>query len=100
MNNYLKKYIDNQIIREYADKSLSRYSCQLVDVPINEQNNLIDVIATHDPGFRESILDYVQTMINERVMIVENEDRFSEGYRAKQDPITGEQNWDIPIGGF
>jgi hypothetical protein len=100
MNTYLKKYIDNQIIREYANKDLKYYSCQLVDVPQHEQETLIDIIAVHDAGFREAILDYVQSLINERVMIVENEDRFSEGYRAKQDPITGEQNWDIPIGGF
>ncbi len=93
MNKYIRTYIDHQIIDEYAEKDLTGYSLQVIDLPENEQNNLIDVISIGDPDFKSYILDYAQKLINERLTTARDKDLYGQGYKPMNDSATGEVTW-------
>lgn len=91
MNNNLKSFIDD-LIRENADKSYPGY-CLCVDVDLNERQKeaVINKITTLTPEvIKNLILEHAQDLIDHRIEIVESEDRYESGIRAKIDRNHGD----------
>ena len=93
MDDYLTCYIDNNIIREYAEKSLKNYHLQVCDLPINEQFNLLQVMFEHDENVEELILDRMQDLINNRIDEVRQKDNYNKDLKPIFDSTSNECEW-------
>ena len=90
----LNKYIEVNIIDEYATKNiLNGYELNVSDLPANELSNLIDKLVTDDEVTKDFILDRIQDLIDERLPLIEMQDRYEAGYRPTQDQGNGEITW-------
>lgn len=98
MNKSLTSYIENNIIREYATKTVDGYSLDVSDLDSHEKNNLVDWLFTHDEIIKELILDRAQELIDQRISFVESKDRYNNGYVPSIDKINGEVTW-VPLRG-
>ena len=90
MDRKLKSFIDNSIIREYAFKGRNGYSLDISDVDAHDQENFYDLLFSRDEVLRSMILDRMQTLINERIDLVEHEDAYTQGLKPIHDSQTGE----------
>jgi hypothetical protein len=99
MDRSLSSYIDNNLIREHAQKTKDGYSLHIVDLNNHEQENLLSWLFNHDYHVKELILDRAQELINERIPFVESKDNYANGLYPTHDKQTGEVNWS-KVGGF
>lgn len=80
---YIDKYIDRNILDEYAEKPfLNGYTLDVIDIPKNELSNLIELLLQRDPALREIVLDYVQEKIDERLPEFESDRRYHQRLEA------------------
>lgn len=95
MNQSLKSFIED-FIRDNAHKDIqSGYDLNTnFDLSKNVQDELIkNLIKLDRENIRELILDHAQTLIDQRILFVENQDRYSGGFIPKVDPVNGELSW-------
>lgn len=95
MNNYLKSYIDRQLIDLYAEDN----KLQLIDIPDTELTNFLDVLAVSDPALKDLILDHAQELINDRLRFIADKNLINSGYFPDIDENTGEVSWVLPRNG-
>lgn len=95
MNRKIKSFVD-ELIRENADKSFP-YQLQLsCDLNEKQKDQLINEILKSDQeSIKEVLLDYAQTLVDERIDLVEAEDRYDSGLRSRIDRINGETTWHL-----
>ncbi|HWY33431.1 MAG TPA: hypothetical protein VNX68_02220 [Nitrosopumilaceae archaeon] len=97
MNKPIKSFIE-KFIRDNANKD-NQFGYDLStkhDLSIDAQNELIrGLIKLDKENLRQLILDHAQTLIDERILIVEAEDRYDSGLIAKIDPINGEVTFSL-----
>jgi hypothetical protein len=90
----IRKYIDLNLIDEYAYKSLRNgYSLDVCDIPANEIAHFLDILFKHDFHTRDLILDRMQDLINDRIQMVECQAKYDSGLIPVQDQVNGEVNW-------
>ena len=77
----LNTYIDTCLIDEYADKSSSDYTLDLDSLPQHEISNLLARVMQEDTSLRETILNGLQEMINERLPEFEASEQNRRGQR-------------------
>jgi hypothetical protein len=95
----IRKYIDLNLIDEYAYKSFRNgYSLDVCDIPTNEISNFLDILFKHDYHTRDLILDRMQDLINDRIQMVEFQAKYDAGLIPVQDQINGEVNWIVRRG--
>lgn len=92
MNKPIKYFIE-KFIRDNANKDIN-YGYDLStkhDLSPQLQDELIQALIKLDrESLRQLILDHAQNLIDERMPIVEAEDRYESGLIGKVDPINGE----------
>lgn len=72
----INRFIDRCLIDEYADKkSKDGYSLDVDDLPKKEIKDLVDILLDEDTDTRDTVLFQIQKLINERLPIVESDDR-------------------------
>jgi len=83
---YIDRYIDSNIISEFADKDLTNgYTLHIVDVPEHDLTNLVDLMLKKDEVLRDIILDHVQKRINDRLPEYEMDHRaYLEDYYGRK----------------
>lgn len=84
----IDRYIDRNIVDEYADKSLKYgYSLNINDIPTHDLSNLIDFMLKHDGGLKDLVLDHIQDHVDERLNEMEKDHRCEieteHGFRAQ-----------------
>jgi hypothetical protein len=90
----IRNYIEKVLINEHAYKSFNNgYSLDVADLPANELDNFLDMLFKHDYHTRDLILDRMQDLINERLPLLECQDKYAAGLVPVQDRINGEINW-------
>lgn len=95
----IKKYIERNLIDEYAYKSLKHgYSLDICDLPPNEISHFLDILFKHDYHTRDLILDRMQDLINERLPFAECQAKYDAGLVPIQDQVNGEVNWIVRRG--
>jgi hypothetical protein len=78
--NTLNRYIDIQLIDEYADKdSKDGYSLDIDSIPEHTRANFLDELMKHDTSVRDLVNYAMQEMINERLPECELRDRENRG---------------------
>ena len=95
MNQQLKSYIED-FIRDNAHKDIqSGYDLNTnCDLSKYVQDELIkNLIKLDRKDIRSLILDHAQNLIDQRILFVENQDRYSNGFLPTMDPINGELSW-------
>jgi hypothetical protein len=94
MKQTLSKYIDNNIIDEYANKkSRDGYSLDVSDIPKHDIENFLSYLFEHDEVMEELVLDRMQDLIDEELPLAECKDKYEQGYFPKQDQSNGEIYW-------
>jgi hypothetical protein len=92
----IEKYIDYNLINEYADKNQKHgYLLDIVssDITDHERSNFLDILFKNDPIIRPLILDRMQELIDQRLYIVELKDRHKEGFKPVLNDINGVITW-------
>lgn len=94
MNKEVKSFIEN-FIRENAHKDLLGYDLSTgCDISSKAKDELIsNLIKLDKENIREIILEYGQKLIDERLPIVETQDRYEQGLIRKVDPVNGELSY-------
>ena len=94
MNNSIQKYIDHNLISEYADKDfINGYTLDDSDLRQHEQLNFLDFLFAHDEAVKEYILNHMQELIDLRLRRVELEDGYDSGLKPIIDQNNGELTW-------
>lgn len=92
MNKDIRNFIED-FIRDNAKKDIE-FGYDLTinhDLNKNQQTELINNLISLDPkNVREVILDYAQSLIDERMQIVLTQDRYELGCIKRVDPVNGE----------
>jgi len=91
--NYLDRYIDNNIIREYATETNYGLELESQELSEHEQKNLLDVLFQHDEITKEWLSQRIQELIEERLPWVETSNNYSKGFKPLHDNNTGEISW-------
>jgi hypothetical protein len=93
MNNNIRTFI-NDLISDYAKSTKENVSLSLIhDVEPLEQENIITYFFNNDPETKARFLDYVQELIDERLITRECEINYENGLRPTHDSQTGEVRW-------
>lgn len=94
MNKILQKYIDLNLIDEYADKDLiAGYSLDIDQISEKEQENFLDFLFKNDAIMKEIAFERMQELINERICFIEHKDKDEAGLRTITDQNNGETIW-------
>jgi hypothetical protein len=81
MNNF-ESYIKNCLISEHADKNFEDgWSLDINSIPKQEIHNFLDMLMENDPMFRRDTLDYMQSIIDDRMRDIEVDCRYESGIR-------------------
>ena len=90
----IRKYIERNLIDEYAYKSFKNgFSLDVCDLPEHDINNFLDLLFKHDYHTRDLILNRMQELIDERLPLAECQAKYDAGLVPVQDQINGEVNW-------
>ncbi len=90
MDIYLRDYLDRVIIDEYAQsEELSAYS----DLPEHEQESLVLTLFSYDPVARDWLFDRMQQLIDARLIMKNNQNKYDLGLHPFHDDQTGETIW-------
>lgn len=73
----IAQYIDIMLIDQYATKSLGEgYSLWLDEISPHDTQNFLDYLHENDPVFKDMVGNYMQEIINKRLVVKEVDDRF------------------------
>lgn len=92
LNMDINKYIDRELIEEHA----TDFILDVDNLPKNTQENFLDILIKHDPIMRDIVLDRMQQVVNQRLEVAEQEDKYFKGYEPIEDNQTGETIW-VPV---
>ncbi len=96
MNKILSSYIDTNIIDENANKkSRDGYVLDIQELNEHDIDNFLTFLFKNDEALKELILDHMQELIDERLPIVECQDKYDAGYWPIQDRNNGEIFWKL-----
>lgn len=94
MNNHLSNIIDS-IIRSHSIKLNGEYYCEVQDMSEHDIKNLTSTLFNFDPHFKEIVKDYIDILIQSRLIFVQHEDYKERGLKPKVDQVNGEIMWGI-----
>lgn len=93
MDKELDRYVDNEIIREFANKIGNSYVVDIDGIETTLQKQFLDLLFEKDPVTKNIVLDRLQEVVDERIPWVESEDHYGQGLRPLLDAQTGEVIW-------
>jgi hypothetical protein len=92
MNTSISSYL-NGLILEYGRRSIDGFSLDVSDIEAKEKESLIFYLLNNDPGMKETVVDYINFLINERIPLFNAEYNYSQGLWPEHDSQTGEVIW-------
>jgi hypothetical protein len=92
MNNHLSNIIDS-IIRSHVTKVNGEYYCESQDMSEHDIKNLVSTLFNFDTHFKEIVKDYIDDLIQSRILYVQHQEYREKGLRPVIDNINGEVTW-------
>ena len=92
MNNHLSNIIDS-IIRSHTTKLNGEYYCDVQDMSEHDVKLLSQTLFSFDTHFKEIVKDYIDDLLQSRIIFVQHEDYKERGLKQRVDKINGEITW-------
>jgi hypothetical protein len=90
----INRYIDHNLINEYADKNSKHgYLLDVMSLTNHEKSNFLDILFKEDSILRHAALERMQELIDERALAVELQDKYKAGFKRILNDVSGAVTW-------